>query len=143
MRAWMMLAGWVLIVPFFVIAQDEESVADAPFSERAMELESREAALRLLEDDLRKKIEELKELKKQAAVDIEPAETKHKADVDTLIAFYQSMKPKAAAQLLEKLPIGLAADVIGSMKSREAGKILNVMDPDRAVQISRLMASNK
>ena len=136
-----------LLVPLIVVAQDHDApgakaapAAPDTVSKRALELEIREAALRILEEDLIKKVEELKELRKQAIASIEPEENRQKADIGTLIIFYQSMKPKAAAGLLEKLPLQLASDVLGAMKGRQAGKILNVMNSDRAVLISRRMA---
>lgn len=140
---WLLLA---LAIPFLVAAEAgevEEESMEAALAKRVLEVETREAALRVLEEELVEKINELSQLRKQAVASIEPAEKRKKADIDTLIAFYQSMKPKAAAQLLEKLPLQLAADVLGAMKSRGAGKILNVMEPERAVLISKRMAGRK
>ena len=142
----MILRRAVLIIalaPLFVAAETSESpeaLAPPEIDRRMLELEAREVALRVLEGDLRHKIDELTELREAATAAILPQERKKAEQLQTLISFYQAMKPKQAARLLESLSLPLAADVLASMKSRTAGKILNVMDRDRAVVISKRMA---
>jgi flagellar motility protein MotE (MotC chaperone) len=122
-------------------ARGEQAPVDP--SERALELEAREAALRALEGELDRKLDEMRSLREQTAMAIEPAEERRKADVQKLVAFYQAMKPASAAKLLEELPRPLAADVLGSMKARDAGKILNKMNTERAAQLSKWMAGQE
>ena len=119
------------------------AVADPSLAVQALELEARKGALKLLEDDLERRLAELTALSAEVSAALAPGEEKSDQDLKTLISFYQAMKPKSAAKLLEKLPAQLAADVLAAMKTREAGKILNVMAADRAVRISRLMAGEK
>ena len=121
----------------------EESPTDEEISKRMLDLEAREQALRLLERDLDAKLEQLKQLRQLVAQTIEPAEARRQADIKKLVSFYGAMKPQSAATLLEKLPRPLSADVLSAMKARDAGKILNVMRSDRAVQISKLMAGQE
>ncbi len=122
-------------------APPEEPTPDAAaLAERALEIAAREIALRQLEASVRQQIEELTELQRQALLVLEPERAQQAADLKKLVSFYQNMKPKQAAGLLEKLPIDLATKVLSSMKQREAGKILNVMNAARAVQISKRMA---
>ncbi len=138
--------GLLALLPL-LLAADTPKVAPENEPERLakqlLELEVRAMALRELEQDLNQKIQTLEELRQQALAVIEPGEKERQGKLDTLIKFYQAMKPKSAARLLEKLPTPLAADVLSSMKSRGAGKILNVMNADKAVQISKLMAGQK
>ncbi len=119
------------------------AAAEPSLAVRALELEAREGALRLLEEDLERRLAELAALSAEVSAALAPREEESDRDLKTLISFYQAMKPKSAAQLLEKLPAQLASDVLAAMKIREAGKILNVMAADRAVRISRLMAGEK
>ena len=123
-------------------AESNETLApeQRSFAVQALELEVRESALRLLEEDLERRLAELTALREEVSAVLAPGEEESDRDLKTLISFYQAMKPKNAALLLEKLPMQLAADVLASMKTREAGKILNVMAQERAVRISRLMA---
>ncbi len=116
------------------------AAADFSPAVQALELEARKGALRLLEEDLERRLAELTALSAEVSAALVPREEQSDRDLETLISFYQAMKPKSAAQLLEKLPAQLAAEVLAAMKTREAGKILNVMAADRAVRISRLMA---
>ena len=138
--------GLLALLPL-LLAADTPKVAPENEPERLakqlLELEVRATALRELEQDLNQKIQTLEELRQQALAVIEPGEKERQGKLDTLIKFYQAMKPQSAARLLEKLPTPLAADVLSSMKSRGAGKILNVMNADKAVRISKLMAGQK
>lgn len=128
----------------------EDTLSDMPIAQprpdpselaqRALEIEAREAALRELESVIEQRIEELQRSQQAALQVLEPERQQQEADLAKLVAFYQSMKPKSAAELLEKLPLELATSVLSRMKQREAGKILNVMDDARAVQISKRMA---
>ena len=138
--------GLLALLPL-LLAADTPKVAPENEPERLakqlLELEVRETALRELEQDLNQKIQTLEELRQQTLAVILPGEKERQGQLDTLVKFYQAMKPQSAARLLEKLPTPLAADVLSSMKSRGAGKILNVMNADKAVQISKLMAGQK
>jgi flagellar motility protein MotE (MotC chaperone) len=109
----------------------------------ALEAEVRVQALRLLESDADAKLAELARLREELESQLAPGEQKAARDLDTLIKFYEAMKPKKAAVLLEKLPAELAAEVLGAMKSRQAGKVLDAMQPAPAVRISQLMAGKK
>jgi flagellar motility protein MotE (MotC chaperone) len=109
----------------------------------ALELEVRQAALRTLAQDTEARLAELARLREELAALLQPAEQDAAADLGTLIQFYQSMKPKNAAALLEKLPADLAAEVLGSMRARQAGRILDAMAPANAVRISQRMAGGR
>ncbi len=134
--------GLLALLPL-LLAADTPKVAPERLAKQLLELEVRETALRELEQDLNQKIQTLEELRQQTLAIILPGEKERQGQLDTLIKFYQAMKPQSAARLLEKLPTPLAADVLSSMKSRGAGKILNVMNADKAVRISKLMAGQK
>ncbi len=134
--------GLLALLPL-LLAADTPKVAPERLAKQLLELEVRATALRELEQDLNQKIQTLEELRQQTLAIILPGEKERQGQLDTLIKFYQAMKPQSAARLLEKLPTPLAADVLSSMKSRGAGKILNVMNADKAVQISKLMAGQK
>jgi flagellar motility protein MotE (MotC chaperone) len=140
-----LLALALFIAPLLAAAEPNEptQTAEPSAAVQALELEARQAALRLLEEDLEQRLTELVALREQVSAELAPGEEKSDQDLKTLISFYQAMKPKNAAVLLEKLPAQLAADVLAAMKTREAGKIFNVMSPERAVKISRLMAEGE
>jgi flagellar motility protein MotE (MotC chaperone) len=124
-------------------AEETAAPAAAPHPQDALEAQVRAQALRLLESDADAKLAELARLREQLEAELAPGEEKAARELDTLIKFYEAMKPKKAAVLLEKLPAGLAAEVLGAMKSRQAGKVLDAMQPAPAVRISQLMAGKK
>ncbi len=143
---WRELVAILLLTPSLSFAQtagapEGEMVAAIAPGREALEIEARQAALRMLEADLARKLGELLAAREKLDKAL-TAEESPEADLSTLIGFYQAMKPKNSARLLEKLPAGLASDVLSAMSPRSAGKILNVMKPDRAVKISKLMAGN-
>ena len=127
-----------------VAVEPEAPAAPGPspseLAARALEIEAREAALREVERAVRAQIEELRTLRAQALAVLEPERQQREDEIKKLVAFYQNMKPKNAADLIEKLPLDLATAVVSRMKTREAGKILNVMGSTRAVQISQQIA---
>ncbi len=146
MMQWLLIALALLILsqPAAAEPNDASRVAPEPsLAVQALELEARKGALRLLEEDLERRLAELAALSAEVSTALAPREEESDRDLKTLVSFYQAMKPKSAAQLLEKLPAQLAADVLVAMKIREAGKILNVMAATRAVRISRLMAGEE
>jgi flagellar motility protein MotE (MotC chaperone) len=124
-------------------AEHTEPVVAAVSEEDALEAEVRKHALALLEADADAKLAELARLREELEGQLEPAEVASARDLETLIDFYQAMKPKKAAVLLEKLPAELAAEVLGAMKSRQAGKVLDAMQPAPAVRISKMMAGKR
>jgi flagellar motility protein MotE (MotC chaperone) len=126
-------------------AESAEEAVPAPptpadLAARALEIEAREAALREVERSVRAQIEELRTLRQEALAVLEPERQQREDEIKKLVAFYQNMKPKNAANLIEELPLDLATAVLSRMKTREAGKILNVMGSKRAVQISQAIA---
>ncbi len=141
----------LLLLPAVLAAAEDPGVqkpqeatnAVAQAAREALELEVRQAALQELTADAEARLAELQKLRGELEAALAPGEAEAGTDLDTLIKFYQSMKAKNAAALLEKLPVQLAADVLGSMKARAAGKILDAMKADRAVVISRRMAETE
>jgi flagellar motility protein MotE (MotC chaperone) len=58
----------------------------------------------------------------------------------TLGEYYSSMKPAAAAAILEKLELPMVAAILQGMDPEDAGQILAVMEPERAAQLTEVMA---
>ena len=129
----------LLLLPWLLAAEAAYESKRDQLAREALELEARESALRVLEADIGQTLEELEGLHDRVVKFVAPGNAARKERLEILISFYQAMKPKQAALLLEQLPLQLAVEVIGAMDSRGAGKILNVMKPSRAVRISNLM----
>jgi flagellar motility protein MotE (MotC chaperone) len=119
----------------------DEAVRITPeeLAQRALEISAREVALRELEARVVAQIAELRELQAIALTVLEPERAAREEELAKLVGFYQNMKPKQAAGLMEKLALELATEILSRMKRREAAKILNVMARTRAVEISQRM----
>ncbi len=53
-----------------------------------------------------------------------------------LAKMYEAMKPDAAATILQSLDIEITLAILSRMKERQAARVLSLMDPGRAAQIS-------
>jgi hypothetical protein len=62
------------------------------------------------------------------------------SQVKRLARMYEGMRPKEAAIVLEKLDRPLAAGVLLEIKDRQAAKILGVMSPGTAAELSRMLS---
>ena len=138
----------LLLLGLALLGADEARTDSVPASAddaalENLELEARRQALEALERDLERKVDALQKLRKETEAEMQVQEREHSQDLGKLVKFYSAMKPQNAARLLEELPLELAAEVLGAMKAREAGKILNTMKPSRAVSLSRRMAGGE
>ena len=94
------------------------------------------AELIAIQDDINKKIFMLTKLRDEIKSDkarkkaVEDQQFKH------LIKIYSAMKPQNAADLIEKLDIKLAIELLSKMKGDDVGKILSFVKIEKAAKIS-------
>jgi len=113
-------------------------------TKKAPDLAGRERALKAEE-------ERLLVLRKEVDVKIAKYEKKQKrkqeekdAKVDQLVKLFEGMSPEGAAARLAALDDGMAAAILGRMKSRKASAVLSVMDPKRVAVIAlKIVAREK
>jgi flagellar motility protein MotE (MotC chaperone) len=106
-----------------------------------------EERLRIMQEDLSKKIEELKKLREEINTKIKEQE-EIKAQVEKaksenfqrLAKIYESMPPEEAAARLERLDDDTATVLLLAIKPRQAAKILANVNPEKAVTISKRIA---
>ncbi|WP_350334839.1 MotE family protein [Coralliovum pocilloporae] len=106
--------------------------ARATIEKREKELELRESLLKAAEKRIEKRIAELKKLETRIGVALKKEEEQRIADVKTLIAMYEKMKPASAARIFDKLDIGILVDVVRHMKPAKMAAILGKMAPEVA-----------
>jgi flagellar motility protein MotE (MotC chaperone) len=58
---------------------------------------------------------------------------------DNVVAIYAKMRPEAAASQLSAMDDAMAAAVLTKLTSRNAGAILNEMEPGRAARLTNAM----
>lgn len=106
----------------------------------------KEKKLQSLEADIDRKLQQidqkLAEMAVQKAALEELLNIKDEARrqrLDNLGTVYENMNPIQAARALNNLEVGLAADILATMRPRSAARIINGIAPEKASEISRLM----
>lgn len=106
---------------------------------RERELEQREAMLRAAEKRFDEKVAELEGLKTQLRSLVDQRSKDEEERLRSLVRIYETMKPKEAAQILEKLDLDVVVGVIGRMKENKVAPILASMLPERAKTLTALL----
>lgn len=119
-------------------------------NERKKELDLREAELKKMEEDLQaqkveleRKIAELDSLRDKISGILQDRVQMDQEKLDKLVQVYSDMKPEQAAKVLDALDEGLAIEIIGRMKKKNAADILNLLKPEKAQMISEKYAGYK
>lgn len=105
---------------------------------RDKEIEMRDALLRAGERKLDERIGELRTLENQlgGAASKNDAKARYKP----LVVMYESMKPKEAARVFDRLDIKVLIDLVGHMNPRKVSEILAAMDPAAAEKLTVALA---
>lgn len=110
---------------------------------REKEISQREALLSAAEKRLEEKVIELEGVKSELLKMIGRRNEEEDARLRSLVRIYEAMKPKEAAQILEKLDMTVLLGVIERMKESKVAPILASMAPDRAKTVTALLADRK
>ncbi len=116
---------------------------------RSLEQEKKE--LEKLEEQLDEKLERLTGLKQQIDDDIALLEKKktqkeqekeaaYEAKIGRLVKMYAGMKPKNAAQIVNKMNFDVAYEMFLRMRESSAAQILSFVDSEKAAKISERLA---
>lgn len=127
--------------------KEEELSFLSKLRERKLELDQRENTLVELERELQeqkkainKKIKELKKIRDEIALVLEDRIEYDDKRIEKLVEFYSNMKPQQAAQVFETIDEGLAVEVLGRMKKKNAANIMNLLKPDKTQNLSEKFA---
>lgn len=107
------------------------------YEARVEELESREAALKLLKFEVDKEVRTLEALKKDLSVLFKEKSEQEISRARELSRMYEKMDPAEAARVMPTLTIDLAVQVLSGMKDKKAGKVLGAMDPNAAATLTK------
>lgn len=100
-------------------------------------------SLNALQDSLNDKISQLNELQGEIKTLVNSAQDQDSGDKqERLIKIYESMKAKDAAKIFNNMQNNLLLDVTGKMKSAKLAAILADMDPEKAMELTALLAQN-
>lgn len=109
--------------------------------QRAKEIDMREQLLSAAEKRVEDRIAELKLLEKKVSGDIGATDQKNEERLASVVKMYETMKPKDAARIFERLDMGVLIDVSKRMEPRKMSAVLAVMDPVAAQELTVELAT--
>lgn len=137
-------------------AFDPTSVTQAEFqvlqrlANRRIELDKlrrdlalREKLLAATEKKLNTKLTELNGLKTQIQGLLKKHDKEQEAKLKSLVKIYESMKPKSAARIFEKLEMDILLDVVERMREAKTSLIFAAMDPATAKAVTSRLAERR
>lgn len=110
---------------------------------RAHTLDGREELLQAAEKKLEEKAAALEAMKGELTRLIGERNAQEDARLKSLVKIYESMKPKEAATIMDKLDVSVVVGVVERMKESKAAQILAGMDPEKAKTVTDLLASRR
>jgi len=117
---------------------------------RRKQLDQRETQLKLKENLLtaaRGQIDErirlLKELEAKIQVDLKKQDVLRQDQYRRLVKIYSSMKPKEAARIFDGLKMSILVDLVRAMKAAAGSQILAKMNPEKARELTLLLAKKE
>ncbi len=113
--------------------QQKQQQQTIQFPQKSLE----EERLKVLRDDIQKKIEEYKKLKKEIEEAQKALDIKIQEGLLKVAKMYESMPSEEAARRLEKLDEDTAVIILNSLKPKIAGKILAQIESDIAASLSK------
>jgi len=112
----------------------------AELEARAHRLELREALLDTAEARLLEQAERLNRLRAEIEALVEQVDGKEQARLGHLVKIYEAMKPKAAAEIFNRLEMPVLIRVVERMREAKSADVLARMDPVKARQVTGELA---
>lgn len=114
---------------------------EAQLDERMRKMAEKERIIEAAEVRLRDQMAELEGVETRLANLIRVADKASENDVGKLIAAYQTMGGKRAGPIFETMDSTFAAGLISRMENAPAAEILSAISPEKAYEITVLVAS--
>jgi flagellar motility protein MotE (MotC chaperone) len=108
--------------------------------QRAREIDIRESLLKAAEKKMDSKVEELKGVESQISTATTQKNEAEAARFKGIITMYESMKPKDAARVFDRLEMPVLYQIASQIAPRKMSDILGVMSPDVAERLTTEMA---
>ena len=115
----------------------------AELDARDRDLASREERLALYEKDVTAKVANLEEIEKRLSARAKAASQAVDAAAESLAKIYGTMKPEAAAPILDRLDDPTVLTIFRRMKEKQVGEILPLMTRDRAIALTQALAEQR
>ncbi len=103
---------------------------------RERQLELREQLLRAVEKQIQQRVSEMKALEERIGVATTKKAEQEKEEFANLAKMYQSMKPKDAARIFNRLELSILLKVSKAMKPVKLADVMAKMDPEAAERLT-------
>lgn len=105
------------------------------------QLDLREKLLQATEERIQKRVDELKKLEERIEAAVGQKQEQEESEIAGLVTMYESMKPKDAARIFDRLSLPVLLKVVRQMKPRKMADILGKMDPEAAERMTVAIAN--
>jgi flagellar motility protein MotE (MotC chaperone) len=112
----------------------------AELEERARQLDRHAALLATAEANLAAQLERLEQLRAEIAAMVTAHDAAEEAKLVSLVKIYETMKPKAAAEIFNRLEMPILISVLERMREAKSADVLARMDPAKARQVTAELA---
>lgn len=151
----------MVVVTTSVTAEDAENVVKdvssveerrllTEFKENRTELNKKEKALQeralelnILQDEVDKKLQQLEQMRLQLEEMLAQKDAQEQERINQLSQMYNRMDPNRAANVFLELDTELVVGILGGMKARSAGAVLENMEGEKAARISKAYSTLK
>lgn len=106
------------------------------------QLDLREKLLKATEERIEKRVDELKKLEQRIEEAVDKKKKQEEQEVAGLVTMYETMKPKDAARIFNRLSLPILLKVVRQMKPRKMAAILAKMSPETAERLTVAIASS-
>lgn len=110
---------------------------------REKDIEKREALLKAAEDQIDRKVAEMKTLQNTIEGLLRQYNDQEDNKMRSLVKIYENMKPKEAAKIFEQLDMSIMLEVIERMKEQRVAPIMAEMDPSKAKAVTAELAQRR
>lgn len=110
---------------------------------REKDIEKREALLKAAEDQIDRKVAEMKTLQNTIEGLLRQYNDQEDNKMRSLVKIYENMKPKEAAKIFEQLDMNILLEVIERMKEQRVAPIMAEMDPSKAKAVTAELAQRR
>ena len=115
----------------------------AELDTREREIVGREERLALYEKDVTAKVASLEEIEKRLSTRAKAASQAVDAAAESLAKVYGTMKPEAAAPILDRLDEATVLTIFHRMKEKQVGEILPLMTREHAITLTQALAARQ
>jgi flagellar motility protein MotE (MotC chaperone) len=126
------------IAVLYELAERRELLA-----QRETQLAEREALVDAAEKRMEARVQELQKLRSSIETLVRQYDEQERGELKSVVKIYESMKPKDAAAILEKLDMPVLLSIVEAMNERRISAILADMAPARAREVTAEMARKK